>query len=249
MLAIKWTIVCAVLLALPACPSPKDVQCRDDSSCDLSTGGTCTVAASGNKWCAYPDSACASGFRFSDLDVGDGVGGQCTDDVLASDAGVDVMRDGGQAAFDIAYPDEWKFSVAGPISGYMLIVNTSVTPLNTSSLVLKSISDDHPTALVRINVNGYDATISPGEAGGSLSMLSKSVLVDSGLVTETRSQTTSDYLTLEVGNAPSGTYDIHATLVLSLDNLDVTMPMTIHILPGPDVWADPEVGKRLKLYR
>jgi len=198
-------------------------------------------------WCAYPDGMCPSGYRFSDFDVGDGVGGQCTGGT--TDAGVD-SPDAGKPAFDIAYPNEWKFSVAGPISGYLLIINKDVVPLNTSSLVLTSQSDDHPTAVVRVTVTAPDATIAPGSAGGSLSMLSKTVLVDSGLVTEPRVQTSLDFLTLEITNAPVGNYDIHATVIIQLDNINVTMPLTIHIVDdGGTIWADPLVGKRLMLYR
>lgn len=162
---------------------------------------------------------------------------------------VDATPDAFRPAFDVAYPHEWRFSVEGPVGGYLLVINTSSTPLNTSSLALKSIEDDHPSAVVRVTVTGYDATLSPGQAGGYVSMLSRLMLVDSGLVSESRVETDSNYLTLEIGNAPAGSYAIQAMVVLSLDNVDVPMPMTINIVEGPDVWANPLNGKRLKLSR
>src|SRR5262249_46890452 len=61
------------------CGSRKDVPCHDSTDCDLSSGGICLAVTGGSQWCAYPDSMCSSGFRFSDLDVGDGLGGTCTD--------------------------------------------------------------------------------------------------------------------------------------------------------------------------
>ncbi len=70
-------IVVAVLLA--GCPGRENVQCAEDTDCDLSTGGVCTLASTGSKWCAYPDPQCPTGMRFSDQDVGDGLGGTCTD--------------------------------------------------------------------------------------------------------------------------------------------------------------------------
>ena len=63
---------------LIGCPGEKDVPCGADSDCDLTTGGKCTLADSGQQWCAYPDSSCPSGLRFSDQGVGDNVGATCT---------------------------------------------------------------------------------------------------------------------------------------------------------------------------
>ncbi|MEJ7602005.1 MAG: SBBP repeat-containing protein [Kofleriaceae bacterium] len=65
-------------LLLAACPGRENVPCIENTDCDLSTGGVCSMAATGNKWCAYPDPECESGYRYSDQDVGDGVGGVCT---------------------------------------------------------------------------------------------------------------------------------------------------------------------------
>ena len=127
-----YSLSFAALIAVAACGGRQNVQCEQDSDCDLSGGGLCIAAPTGNEWCGYPDPDCASGYRFSDLDVGDGVSGQFVAET-AADAGVDgAMTDApGARAFDIAYPSEWKFSVAGPIGQYFLIINTSTTPLNT----------------------------------------------------------------------------------------------------------------------
>ncbi len=67
----------ACLVALAGCPGHKDVPCTDDVDCDLTTGGRCTSASSGNKWCAYPDSECSGGLRYSDENVGDDLAGVC----------------------------------------------------------------------------------------------------------------------------------------------------------------------------
>jgi hypothetical protein len=68
-------------LALAACPSRQNVQCEKDTNCDLSGGGVCVAASTGNQWCAYPDPECPSGFRYSRDDIGDDVGGMCTGDI------------------------------------------------------------------------------------------------------------------------------------------------------------------------
>jgi hypothetical protein len=64
------------LVGMFGCASRKDVPCNEDEHCDLEQGGAC-LAGSSASWCAYPDTTCPSGFRFSDFDVGDGVSGQC----------------------------------------------------------------------------------------------------------------------------------------------------------------------------
>ncbi len=68
-----------LLLALPACPGPRDpIECEGDLSCGLAAGGRCLVNVdTGNQFCAYPDSSCESGMRWSDYDVEEPISGQC----------------------------------------------------------------------------------------------------------------------------------------------------------------------------
>ena len=80
----------AVVLPAAGCPSTNPIECRDNTSCDLSAGGICTVAPSGNQWCAYPDPACPGGFRYSDFHTGDDVAGTCVMVGGDADAGVDA---------------------------------------------------------------------------------------------------------------------------------------------------------------
>jgi formylglycine-generating enzyme len=79
--------ILAVSMSAVGCPSRLNVQCLEDTNCNLSFGGVCTAAPTGNQWCAYPDPECPGGLRFSDVDVGDGVSGVCVG--LIVDAGVD----------------------------------------------------------------------------------------------------------------------------------------------------------------
>lgn len=81
------TLATIALIALTGCPNRQNVPCGDNSNCDLAAGGTCLAGPSSNRWCAYPDSECPGGLRYSDFDVGDGVGGQCVGG--DGDAGVD----------------------------------------------------------------------------------------------------------------------------------------------------------------
>lgn len=75
------SLAIVVLAIMSGCPADKevDVPCERNEDCDLTTGGICKAAPSGNQWCAYPDSSCESGIRFSDVNVGDDLAGTCTE--------------------------------------------------------------------------------------------------------------------------------------------------------------------------
>jgi formylglycine-generating enzyme required for sulfatase activity len=75
-----------LLSAIAGCGSRADLQCEQNSNCDLAGGGMCSDPGTGNRWCAYPDGTCPSGYRYSDIQVGDGVSGTCVGGV---DAGID----------------------------------------------------------------------------------------------------------------------------------------------------------------
>ena len=64
----------------------KVFECATDSNCDRHTGGDCVVAPSGSSWCAYPDNACATGLRYEEIEVGDGLAGMCVGSSVADAA-------------------------------------------------------------------------------------------------------------------------------------------------------------------
>lgn len=86
------TLLLGAALLATACNTRNNVQCEVTSNCDLTGGGMCITAPTGNKWCAYPDPACPGGYRYSDQDIGDGLSGVCVGEGLG-DAGVDVGPD------------------------------------------------------------------------------------------------------------------------------------------------------------
>jgi hypothetical protein len=73
----RSVVLGVVILAMAGCNNRSNVQCEQNSNCNLSGGGLCVAADTGNMWCAYPDPDCSGGYRYSDQDVGDGVGGEC----------------------------------------------------------------------------------------------------------------------------------------------------------------------------
>jgi len=153
-------------------------------------------------------------------------------------------------AFDVVYPAEWKLSVSGPAEGFVMVVNTSQKPLSLATLQVKSVTDNHPMAEVRaVAPTAPTSVLSPGMAGGELSGLARDLLVGPGRVGEPRTDTEASSLALELADAPAGTYDVAATVTLSLDGRDVALPMTLHVVPGPTVYLDPAAGRRVQVYR
>lgn len=74
----SWYVALLAALFLMGCPEQNRAECAVDTNCNLSGGGVCTVAPTGNQWCAYLDETCPSGSRFSDQ-AGDGLAGACVE--------------------------------------------------------------------------------------------------------------------------------------------------------------------------
>ncbi len=245
--AVTRAVAIGALVCLAACPGARDpIECIDDTSCGLAPGGHCLVNdGTGHQFCAYPDPGCPGGLRWSDYDVEEPISGTCV--APAQDAGIDAP---GLPAYDIAYPSEWRMSVAGPATGFVVIVNTGTAPLSLSTFQVVSLSDDHPTAVVRVTSPGsFGETIQPDTAAGFLSGLAEQLLIGAGLVPEPWTVRSSDFLSLELLNAPAGTYDVGVNLAIELDGRPAALPMTIHVVPGPTVYLDPLVGRRVTVYR
>jgi hypothetical protein len=67
-----------VTAVVAGCNHHENVQCTENADCNLSAGGLCLATPpSEHQWCAYPDTVCTSGYRYSNDDTGDGVGGSC----------------------------------------------------------------------------------------------------------------------------------------------------------------------------
>jgi hypothetical protein len=92
MTRIDLWILLAGALACGCLPAAQDVQCLEDANCNRFAGGACRLALSGHHWCSYPDPGCPSGYRYSDLDVGDGVSGECA--AITHDLSISVEGDG-----------------------------------------------------------------------------------------------------------------------------------------------------------
>lgn len=118
-------VIGVAIVALAACNNGSNVQCDQNSNCDLSGGGMCIAASTGNMWCAYPDPLCPGGYRYSDQSIGDGVSGQCVPDNTMVDAGVDAPPDvpiDGPAVI----PGSWGKQIPG--AGFESVDAVAVSP-------------------------------------------------------------------------------------------------------------------------
>jgi hypothetical protein len=152
-------------------------------------------------------------------------------------------------AFDVVYPSEFRSSVNDPVMFSMVFVNTDVSPLSMTTLQVRQLTDDHPTAFVRIVTTPSSANIAPGFAGGSVDSVAATFFFDSGLVTEPRTDPNSIYATIEFVDAPNGLYDIAVDAVLGLDGLDVPLHVTIHREPKPTIFREVEAAARTQIFQ
>lgn len=152
-------------------------------------------------------------------------------------------------AFDVVYPSEWRASVNDQIIFSMMFVNTDVRPLSMTTLQVRELADDHPTAFVRIVTTPSSASLPPGFAGGKLVPIAVPLFIDSGLVPEPRTDQDSEYATIEFVDAPQGTYDIAVDAMLGLDGIEVPLHITIHREPLPTISSQPEAVTRTEIFR
>lgn len=150
------------------------------------------------------------------------------------------------ASFELAYPTEWTFSVDGPVGEFLLLANTSSKPLLAEAIVVDAVTDDHAIANVQIIAKDVKPfTLQAGDACGMLTPLSKTVLVESGLVPESCHGEAPDFLSIGLINAPKGVYDIHVVATVTVMQKTITLPFTIHVVQDAVVHADPSTGKRI----
>ena len=98
----RHALVLLVLFIGVSCGGTAAVQCDQNAGCDLNAGGICAAAGTGSRWCAYPDASCASGYRYSTFQVGDGLSGVCLAQEI--DAGEPPRPDASPPDGDTAQP-------------------------------------------------------------------------------------------------------------------------------------------------
>lgn len=126
------------------CNNRADVQCETTSDCNLSGGGMCVPASTGNMWCAYPDPECPGGYRWSTQNVGDGFSGECVPDGSVHDAGIDTHEpDANLPVADWATrfggpSDDTGVSIASASNGDIVAVGSFTGTMNVGGPALSS---------------------------------------------------------------------------------------------------------------
>jgi hypothetical protein len=241
-MALRPFLASGIALVFTGCVTKDQLYCESNADCADYPGRTfCDVRGE------YPGSDGVARTCIADpFDAGSSTADAATFDAPIADASApDAVPDANPISFDFAFASEWTFSVNGPVDGWLLVVNTGSIGFDASTLEVRKVSDDHPTAVVLVHAHPSTGIILPDRAGGELSLLSASLLVDSGLVTEQRVDTDSSYLDLEFVDAPAGQYDIHAEVTVALLDRELTLPLVVHRVPGPVVYADPQQAMRL----
>lgn len=138
---------------LAGCPGQRGfIECVDDTSCGLASGGHCLVNGdTGHQFCAYPDPACPDGLRWSDFDVEDEISGMCVAST-APDAGVDAAPAMGWAMavssdwYDfgraVAYDPSGNTYVAGVFYGSAVLAGSPVTSNGQSDIFVVKFAAD-----------------------------------------------------------------------------------------------------------
>jgi hypothetical protein len=161
------------------------------------------------------------------------------------DAGFpDAGPGAGTPAFDVIYVDEWELSYDVPTAGSVVIVNKGTSRLFFDTLHLKFIDDDSPTVVAIAAVTKPTGQLDHDEAAGNLAEEAKPVIA--ALPEERIVEGTTNVLRVDFLATGNTTFELQVSVVLQLD---VSLPMTIHHVPGPVVFDNPLHATRVSVYR
>lgn len=233
-------ILCAALLAT-ACGNRSDFNCEVDTNCDLASGGKCVSGEGGGKACAYPDTACPGGYRYSEQDLGDGT---C---VAAPDAAIVADADMRVAAFDVIYGDNWRIAVEATNTGWFLLVANGANDPDLSTVKVLAISDTHPLATARVVAMPGVGQITHGKVAGAIFIDHEATFL--AQIHEPRERTMEGYLGFEVLDAPSGDYIFSVHVDLSVNDIPFSLDWKVHHVDSGITYFYAENARRMTVYR
>ena|GEM_PF-5139321 len=220
------------LVFVVACSTtdPTGTPCEEDANCNLSGGGRCVLADSGNRWCAYPDPDCSGGYRFSD-NVGDELGDVCLDapPVQMATLTVSVVGSGTIASVPtgITCADETctgTFPIGTEVK--LLATATALAFLGWSGQC-RGISDCDVTLAADISVGAFFGA--PGTALWAKSFGENAYDNAAGVAHDSQDN-------LIVAGVFRGTIDLGGTLLTSVGNADIYVAK-LAAADGSVVWA------------
>jgi hypothetical protein len=162
-------------------------------------------------------------------------GAQVVDAVVdgaAVDSSVPIAR------YDIAYIND--ITIDPGVSGmfaFLLVVNTGTAPLNLSTALVVSFSDDANNVDWTFTKPGDSTLIlKPGHAAGCLSPTAMEDLVTGGIVTEPIDGDCPDIFqglglnfAMNFSTNPLPLVTFHAQAMLRIDGVDIVLPFTVHV--------------------
>jgi hypothetical protein len=152
-------------------------------------------------------------------------------DATASDTMTpsDVMTSA--ARYDVGYIDELTFGVnAVKLSSFLLVINKGGEPLKvTTASVVTSKVIDGGVDWTFAKVADATTTLGSGHAAGKLSPAAQMTLVAGLVVTEPIDDQALDFA-MSFPSPPPVDVTFHAQAVIRIDDVDLTLPFTIHIV-------------------
>ena len=140
--------------------------------------------------------------------------------------------------FDIAYINEVTLSSNGfGIAGFVELIDTGTNSIDLSQITVAAVSDDSNTVAITFVKMGGSGTLGPGDAASDLSPLAETKIVTDGVATEPITNSTLDF-DMDGTNVASGTYNVNVQVMLNVDGVIMTLPITIHFAPNASTSFD-----------
>jgi hypothetical protein len=153
----------------------------------------------------------------------------------AGDSAVDVMPDTASPPirYDVGYVDNLTLTpdITG-VFGFVAVVNMGTAQLNLSTASVVTFIDDNANVEWSFaKEKDSTAMLSLGRAAGFLTLAAKSKVLANGVVIEPFDDEILSFSMNFVTPLPSGA-SLNAQAVISIDNVNVTLPFTINIGTG-----------------
>lgn len=151
--------------------------------------------------------------------------------VTAGDAAIDAANP--PVKYDVGYVDNLTVTtdITG-VYGFVAVVNTGSAQLNLSTVSVVTFIDDHPTIQWSFaKEKDSMAMLAPGRAAGFLTLAAKSKVLANGVVTEPVDDEVLSFSMNFVAPLPAGV-SLNAQAVISIDNVNVTLPFMINVGTG-----------------
>jgi len=134
--------------------------------------------------------------------------------------------DNGGRQFEVIYISDLSVSSTLFTTGNMsVVVNRGTVPLDLSKARIVTTTDDNPQATFGMSLTISNTALSPNHGAGDLSPAAKALIIDSGMVTEDRTDLQYS-MSISLLNTPAGDYKVTASAILEIDAIQVEIPIS-----------------------